>query len=295
MGNDVRIFGALSTTATATEIAAPGFFNSQRYLVKDADGNAIALKMTPPVDAAAPDARNTFKNEGLKLNNVQYGRVTGALDNLKAEQVKDQNYVSADFADKNFAGNTTQTDVYFYRGVGETTLAQMAAVQNKGGVFQYAGHALMYGIDNSYNGDQDTGGSNSVAFGNTGVGIGNFVQAQYDAGNGTVAGSVYNIWDKGAEDGSATQVDLVKFNGDVLGNSIVNGTADRTYITGNDKAAFKGSFFGNTAQELGGSFNSITTGYDKSQWGGVFGAQQLPKVPGQEPEAPGLPPIAGVE
>ena len=71
----------------------------------------------------------------------------------------------------------------------------------------------------------------------------------------------------------------------------MKGEADRTYIDGNDKAAFKGSFFGDQAQELGGSFNSITDGYGKSEWGGVFGAQQLPR---STPDVT-VPPINGVE
>lgn len=30
---------------------------------------------------------------------------------------------------------------------------------------------------------------------------------------------------------------------------------------------------------MGGSFNSVESGYDKSTWGGVFGAEQLAKTP----------------
>lgn len=159
------------------------------------------------------------------------------------------------------------------------------------GVYQYAGHALMYGIDNSFNGEQGSGQSNSVAYGGNGEGIGNFVQAQYNSGDKTLAGSVYNVWDKGATDGKLEQVDLVKFAGNVVGNSVVNGSADRTYILGDDKAAFKGSFFGDKAQELGGSFNSIATGYGDSKWGGVFGAKQLDRTTTEVP----VPPINGVE
>ena len=44
-------------------------------------------------------------------------------------------------------------------------------------------------------------------------------------------------------------------------------------------AAFKGSFYGQGAAEMGGSFNSVESGYDKSTWGGVFGAEQLAKTP----------------
>ncbi len=293
-GNDVKVFGALSQATDALNDDA-NTFNSAQYLVKNASGQQLALN---PVTDGTGEGLNAKYNVGaLKLNNVQYGRVTGALDELTVDDIKGKNYVSAQFADKNYAGNTTATDVYFYRGINETSLADMAALQTKGGVYQYAGHALMYGIDNSYNGEQGNGQSNSVAFGNAGDAIGNFVQAEYDAGNATVKGSVYNIWDKGAENGRFEQVDLVTFSGDVVGNSIVGGEADRTYSTGNDKAAFKGSFFGKNAQELGGSFNSVTEGYDKAAWGGVFGAQQLakPTTPTPTPTPEVVPPINAVE
>ena len=286
--NDVRIFGNLSNTDTNLN-------NSAQYRVKNGDGVAIALNKSTTA-GNGEGAAGQFNVKDLTLNNVQYGRVTGALDNLTATQLAGKTYISADFADKNFAGNNKQTDVYFYRGVNETSLAQMTALDNTG-VYQYAGHALMYGIDNSFNGQQGSGQSNSVAFGGNGEGIGNFVQAQYNSGDRTLSGSVYNVWDKQVDSGALEQIDLVTFGGNVVGNSVVNGTADRTYILGDDKAAFKGSFFGNKAQELGGSFNSITTGYGDSKWGGVFGAQQLERTPVVVPpviEVP-VPPINGVE
>ena len=293
--NDVRIFGNLSNIDNN---ATP---NSAQYLVRNGDGVAIPLNTANATgNANAQGTNGQFDVDNITLNNVQYGRVTGALSNLTSADIAGRTYIQAQLADKNFNGNTTQTDVYFYRGVGETSLAQMAALNNTG-VYQYAGHALMYGIDNSFNGQQGSGQSNSVAFGGNGEGIGNFVQAQYDSGAKTVTGSVYNIFDKqavnattGAATGALEQIDLVTFGGNVVGNSVVNGTADRTYIAGNDQAAFKGSFFGTAAQELGGSFNSVTTGYGASQWGGVFGAQQLPKTPVVVPPVV-VPPINGVE
>ncbi|MCG3882830.1 transferrin-binding protein-like solute binding protein, partial [Psychrobacter sp. Ps3] len=293
-GNDVKVFGALSQATDALNDDATAF-NSAQYLVKNASGQQLALN--PVTDGSGEGLDGKYNVGGIKLNNVQYGRVTGDLDNLTRTDIEGLNYITADFADKAYEGNTKFTDVYFYRGLNETSLADMAALQTKGGVYQYAGHALMYGIDNSYNGEQGNGQSNSVAFGNVGDAIGNFVQAEYDAGNAKVTGSVYNVWNKGAENGRFEQVDLVTFNGDVVGNSIVGGEADRTYSTGNDKAAFKGSFFGKNAEELGGSFNSVTEGYDEAKWGGVFGAQQLekPSTPDPDPVDPVVPPINAVE
>ena len=56
------------------------------------------------------------------------------------------------------------------------------------------------------------------------------------------------------------------------------GSADRAYLAGDDNATFKASFFGDKAQEMGGSFNSVKDtdkygdAYGTNDWGGVFGA-----------------------
>src|SRR5699024_4710474 len=152
---------------------------------------------------------------------------------------------------------------------------------------------LMYGIDNSFDGTNVSGESNSVGVAGNATAVGNFVQATYNAGERNVKGSVYNVWDKGAanKDGNFTKVDLVEFEGNVIGNS-VKGNANLTYGNVQDsKGSFKGSFFGKNAEELGGAFNSIDseTSYGNSKWGGVFGAQQVTTTP------PGNNPDAGVE
>ena len=262
--NDVRIFGALANTTDAADTAA----NSLRYLVKDGDGNAVNLNTN----------FTTLEDEveETKFDNVQYGRVTGNLESLSKDTIKNKTYIMAKFADKNFNGNTTQTDLYFYRGNNETAFADMP----KSGDYQYAGHALMYGIDNSLNNSSIAGLESNAPdnLNKDNAGIGNFVQAtaRFTDGAGTVEGSVYNIWE--LED-KVDQVDLVAFNGDIVGNSI-KGTAGRTYVNaGAHDAAFKGSFYGQGAAEMGGSFNSVESGYDKSTWGGVFGAEQLAKTP----------------
>lgn len=262
--NDVRIFGALANTTDAADTAA----NSLRYLVKNGDGNAVNLNTN----------FTTLEDEveEIKFDNVQYGRVTGNLESLSRDTIKNKTYIMAEFADKNFNGNTTQTDLYFYRGNSETAFADMP----KSGDYQYAGHALMYGIDNSLNNSSIAGLESNAPdnLNKDNSGIGNFVQAtaRFTDGAGTVEGSVYNIWE--LED-KVDQVDLVAFNGDIVGNSI-KGTAGRTYVNeGAHDAAFKGSFYGQSAAEMGGSFNSVESGYDKSTWGGVFGAEQLAKTP----------------
>lgn len=295
LGNDVRVFGKLANTNDET---AEGYFNSAQYRTKNAAGNDIALTRTDLATPEADRAETAFGNTNLTLNHVQYGRVTGDLDNLRQEDLAGQSYVQADFVNKDFNSTKAEndsdaTDVYFYRGVGETTLAQMANLNE--GTYQYAGHALMYGIDNSYSGGPSDGGnSNAPAFGVSGNAVGNFVQAEYNSGTQKVTGSIYNVWDKGADNGALEAVDLVKFDGNVVGNS-VNGGAQLQYGDINDgKGSFKGSFFGDMAQELGGALNSIDseTGYGNSKWGGVFGAK---KIEGTTPPPVGVPPINGVE
>ena len=72
---------------------------------------------------------------------------------------------------------------------------------------------------------------------------------------------------------------LVHFQGDVIGNTVL-GTADRTYIAGNDEATFRAAFFGKEANEMGGSFNSVKpddkygSAYELGDWGGVYGASK---------------------
>ena len=92
-------------------------------------------------------------------------------------------------------------------------------------------------------------------------------------------GKVYNEWLLDASKAATTRDNLVQFQGTITGNTVV-GTADRTYIAGDDNATFKASFFGEKAEELGGSFNSVKdadkygAAYGSGDWGGVFGASK---------------------
>ncbi|WP_348549214.1 transferrin-binding protein-like solute binding protein [Psychrobacter sp. KFRI-CH2-11] len=263
--NNVRIFGALSGIDGDNVVN-----NSSAYYVNDNKGNSVDLN-------ANDYDTDGFDVKGIKLNNVQYGRVTGNLESKAVSEIAGKSYVKAKFADKDIAGNTSQTDIYFYRGLNATDIDTVNSITT--GKYQYAGHALMYGIDNSYNGKGGAGDSNSVAFGNNGEAIGNFVQAEFDAETREVKGSIYNVWnrdtvnDNGDTVRTTEQVDLVDFGGNVKGNTII-GDANLTYDETN-KGSFKGSFFGDNAEEMGGALNSISSQYGKSEWGGVFGAQQL--------------------
>lgn len=231
-----------------------------------------------------------------KLRNVQYGRVTTNIDPIDAKTVEEDKaagkqaiylspyqdktqYSVGSLSAQQAADHTV--DTYFYRGNHETTLEQMAALP-KDQKIDYYGHALMYGIDNRLKQGNGLIDTNSFGQATSQVGLGNFVKATFDTASRKVNGSVYNVWlkDVNADPNSLQKnksllpfVDnLVTFQGDVVGNSIV-GTANRTYVDTPDNAAFKGSFYGEKAGEMGGSFNSTTTGYNKLGWGGVFGAK----------------------
>ena len=107
--------------------------------------------------------------------------------------------------------------------------------------------------------------------------MGNFVEARVNFNDKRVRGEVYNTWLLDPTKSVTTKDKLVQFQGAITGNTVV-GSADRVYITGDDDATFKASFFGDKAQEMGGSFNSVKDtdrygdAYGTNDWGGVFGA-----------------------
>lgn len=217
------------------------------------------------------------------LENVQYGRVTTNLDlDLDADTYGD-GFMHAPYAMKNDDGSV---DNYFYRGTNATTVAEMAALPTDKKLV-YSGHALMYGIDNSYHGGGAKNLPNAFApGGNEGqLGLGNFVEATADLATKKLTGTVYNAWLLDQSKAAITKDVLVKFEGDIVGNSAF-GSADRAYVAGEDKADFRASFFGDKAEELGGSFNSVHSipsngaaqaygsAYGAGDWGGVFGAKQ---------------------
>ena len=217
----------------------------------------------------------------IKLNNVQYGRITSNIDKLNdAAFVDGKTYYESEIsgaADRQRNLDDT-VDTYFYRGTNETTIAQMNALQAKGGSVNYAGHALMYGIDNSYHGNLGDTNSNAPGALDTAVqAAGNFVQATVNMGDRTIAGNIFNVWEIAPAQGGdnlVKQDNLVNFSGKVFGNT-AKGTSQLAYGSDKNPGTFKGSFYGEQAQELGGSVNSVTTGYGNPAWGGVFGANQV--------------------
>ena len=113
------------------------------------------------------------------------------------------------------------------------------------------------------------------------MGLGNFVDVTVDLGSKKVRGDVYNAWLENLSKSTVLKDKLVHFSGDVIGNTVL-GTADRTYKPGDDKADFRAAFFGPNAEEMGGSFNTVTrekkygSAYEDGDWGGVFGASKNP-------------------
>lgn len=206
---------------------------------------------------------------------VQYGRVTTNLDvELDTGTFGD----GFQYADARRKADTDGVDNYFYRGINATSIAEMAALP-KDKKLVYQGHALMYGIDNSYHGAGGNNLPNAFAYGSSGLGLGNFVEATADLSTNELVGTVYNAWLLDQNKSAVTNDVLVNFSGKIHGNTVV-GTADRRYIAGDDAATFKASFFGNAAEELGGAFNSVKdeakygSAYATGDWGGVFGAKQ---------------------
>jgi len=219
------------------------------------------------------------------LQYVQYGRVSNQLDLDAGKEGYPDGFVRNYFQRK---GTDDSVDNYFYRGTNATTIEQMAALPSNQ-IAVYNGHALMYGIDNSYHNYTKTADgkkqplpnafapSGSAAAKPEGLGLGNFVTVAANFGTKRVSGEVYNQWLLDPSKAELTPNTLVQFAGDIVGNTVV-GVADRTYVDGRDDATFKASFFGEQAQEIGGSFNSVkdndkyASAYGTDDWGGVFGA-----------------------
>ena len=287
---NTRIFGNKyrDVSNTAAE-------NSVRFVAnKDASGNYVIVNdaTTPLVDKAN---KSSFKT--IKLDNVQYGRVTSNLDKLDTvSDVDGITYYESKIstAPDRQAGLKGTVDTYFYRGTKETDIGQMNDLKAASGNIAYAGHALMYGIDNSYHGPLGDPNSNAFGDGDKAVaGQGNFVQANLNLADRKLTGNIFNVWEVTPNVNgvlSPTNVykedKLVNFEGTVFGNT-AKGTSQLAYGPNKDLGTFKGTFFGDKAQELGGAVNSVTDQYGAPAWGGVFGAQQVAVPTTPTPTSPG--------
>ena len=232
-------------------------------------------------DLDSPADYYSIGAQPMTLKKVQYGRVTTQLDLANGEGPFGDGFLRAPFAKK---GDKDSVDNYFFRGIDATSVEDMP----KEGSAKYQGHALMYGINNDFHGmtgklDHTQNLPNAFAGvirGNAQMGLGNFVEADVDFATRKVKGDVYNAWLVSDKSPSVVHDKLVSFTGDITGNTVL-GTADRTYIPGNDKADFRAAFFGKEADEMGGSFNSVKpddkygSAYEYGDWGGVFGAKKM--------------------
>ncbi|MBR6026748.1 MAG: transferrin-binding protein-like solute binding protein [Neisseriaceae bacterium] len=220
---------------------------------------------------------------------VQYGRVTANLDFEESDHPHLKSDGSVEFRISPLAGknDSDSVDSYFYRGINATTFDQMDKITASNTQINYQGHAIMFGLDNSFHGNKakSYGHSNATVLGNEGsAGLGNFVEATFDTGSKTVLGDVYNVWTIKTEnsDGSKTfgkvYDSLVQFDAKVVGNTLI-GSANLTYAP-EETGEIRGSFFGPNADELGGSISSVKHTADKGMesgigWGGAFGAKRV--------------------
>ena len=276
---NTRIFG--NKSLDVTNAAAQ---NSVRFVAAtNAAGNLVIVNDAPTATNPLVGDKNKSSFKTIKLDDVQYGRVTSNIDKLP-KTVDGTTYYQSPIsaaADRNSAGTVGKktVDTYFYRGTNETTIAQMDALKAKGGTVSYAGHALMYGIDNSYHGNLGDPNSNSFGDADRAVeGKGNFVQANVNMADRTIAGNIFNVWEVQPGAAGSAQVtkqdNLVNFKGKIFGNT-AKGESQLAYGTDKTEGTFKGTFFGPNADELGGAVNSVTTPYGAPAWGGVFGAEKV--------------------
>lgn len=246
--------------------------------------------------AGFDDKGNLVEVTEAKLVNVQYGRLTTNIDRLADDprDVVDEKtgkrgplkLIPRPFEAQ---GTDGSVDIYFYRGTNETTLAEMNKVKAEangdeklGGRINYLGHALTYGVSPilTKNDTENTFLPNSFGNGDQVIQtIGNFVEATFDTANSTLKGNIYNFINDNAggvdKNGKATKFtrqNLIGFEGDVYGNTAI-GIANYAGETGN----FRGSFFGQGAEELGGNITSVSNsnGYGEGKWGAVFGAERV--------------------
>ncbi len=202
-----------------------------------------------------------------KLLHVQYGRVSNNIDPVPNAVKKVPGDVFKAAYRKR--GDIDAVNTYFYRGTGETTLAQMNALP-KTGYFKYTGHALTYGLKHGSMIGEDS--PNAFAPSEAEV-LGSFVRADLDLKDRTVKGYIYDTW---VMNNKARQNRLVNFDAAVVGNSFVGG-AKR--LDTNAVGTVKGSFYGKEALEMGGAVNSVKKGYGDKAWGAVFGAQRNDNAP----------------
>lgn len=252
-------------------------------------------------DSAEVKEKNRAINlplEDAHLELVQYGRVTTALDSEKLvdssleKTFKDgvklggnlKTYVTP-YA--KFNTKDSKEDHYFFRGIDVVTPAKLVEYgfnDAKGGSVTYKGHAVTYGLENAYHGNnksavkdaptalagvKDAEAPKAVS--------GTHVTAVVDLTNRNVTGSLYNKFNVNGKDVDDT---LVTFKGDLKANGNAVGTSELVYVpadAANKQGTFAATLFGNggkAATELGGTVVS-KEGAENQKWGAVFGAKAV--------------------
>lgn len=250
------------------------------------EANGETLLANAPFTAKDADGKYTA---GSKLNYVQYGRVTSKLHGVFEKDLKEGKDV-AQFGTKvaSFGGYGEQgtEDNYFFRGVNNTSAAQVSALKDAyfgseaaGGNLHYQGHAVTYNLPDDYK----LAGNLPNALGAEYVLVsGTHVAADIDLASKNVTGNLYNVWRKENTELQTAEVphELVKFNGTLANDGSISGTATATAIKGNPEGVLKASLYGDKAQELGGLVASKDTA---NNWGAAFGAKVQNTKPTESP------------
>ncbi len=260
-GTSGKIVGLEKNMNTTTRVLGRNYSTSE---IKTVNVPSTVDNSYKTAVSYASGAKYDLKGETLKLDHVQYGRITANLDPMrKLGKINDDTAaIEAFFLPRK---DPKAVSNYFYRGTGETTIKQMKALK-KDKVFRYMGHAVTYNLSHKGKG---TGYENS--FGKEARMMGSFVKAKFDTGSKIVEGKVYDVIlpDNNAAD--TIDLDLVTFKGKAKGNTFF-GTSKN--LARDEKGALRGSFYGSTAAEMGGAINSVTKGHSNTAWGAVFGAQR---------------------
>ena len=237
----------------------------------------------------APFTQKPYKN-------VQYGSLTSALHAQDISTLENGGEVDTKIAKYGYTGTPGTEDNYFYRlNENNMDVAGLKKLKNDNPntVLKYDGHAVTYGIDNSWVGPAKNK-TNSVPTAivaaekapESGLISGTHVTAKINLNTNAVEGNLYNKWYDGALKGDK-DVRLVDFTGSMSENGNIAGTSHNNI---NNTGGLFGASLNKEATEMGGvvSSNDHTA---EGKWGAVFGAQLTGRetVPSAKPATPADP------
>ncbi|WGE90172.1 transferrin-binding protein-like solute binding protein [Actinobacillus arthritidis] len=293
-GNDV-VYTAEAFRDRATTVAE--VYGHRTFVegdsVTSAEKGEVALANAPFGKATAnKDGSVTYTD--VKLNHVQYGRVTSKLDKVQPATVKAGKDVNADGTKVVSYGEYNQKGTensYFYRGVNDTGydanltgyLAKAYYNADKAqGNLTYQGHAVTYGFEHT---------APLVAEGNVPNALGTdksiqlvsgtHAKANIDLATKSVTGNLYDVW---SVDGKEVNQNIAAFNGSLNNAGVIAGTSTR--LADKAEGSLNANLFGKNAEELGGALASKAVDA-KNSWGAAFGAKVQENL--FKPEAPVTP------